>query len=296
MPTSLDEWMALGLDMGFPDNGVWSAVAHALESMPSKVEEAVKQHATTQARITTLKSELQQLEAQQAQWAQWEQPMARLQAQSANMLHMAQQLSQVEQRLSVQAMLEFMAHALPPSDDEEEEAKPVAAQAMSASAWQAILRAAGMSAQSAEQLKEHMHDVLFDETFKPDLNVHERYDLQYLSHMVECKSVPFKNPFHERYRLNQTLAGDDAHPGPYQSEHSCIVCECGTPKQLKNLVVERRSALAKVDWKAHGINGPRMLMMTKPDIQALLENKKDIIEVMKAFKALKMKHLALCQE
>merc|ERR1712173_90783 len=222
---------------------------------------------------------------------------ARLQAQSANMLHMAQQLSQVEQRLSVQAMLEFMAHALPPSDGEEEEAKPVAAQAMSASAWQATLRAAGMSAQSAEQLKEHMHDVLDDDDFQPDVSVNERYDLQYLRHMVECRSVPFVHPFHERYRLNQTLAEDDAPPGPYQSEHSCIVCECGTPKQLQNLVVERKSALAKVDWKAHGINGPRMLMMSKKDIQPLLENKKDINAVMKAFKVLKMKHLTnLCQD
>jgi len=40
-----------------------------------------------------------------------------------------------------------------------------------------------------------------------------------------------------------------------------------------------------------------MLMMSKQDIQPLLENKKDINAVMKAFKVLKMKHLTnLCQD
>ena len=70
-----------------------------------------------------------------------------------------------------------------------------------------------------------------------------------------------------------------------------MVCDCGTPQQLHNLVVERKSALAKVDWKAHAINGPRLLMMTKQQIESLLENKRDIHEVMNAFKVLKTKHM-----
>lgn len=81
VPTTLDEWMEVGLDIGFPDNSVWLPVAHTLEGMSYKVEETVKQHEDTQERIKTLKHELHQLEAQQAQSAQWAQPLARLQSQ-----------------------------------------------------------------------------------------------------------------------------------------------------------------------------------------------------------------------
>merc|ERR1712130_483827 len=72
VPSNLDEWVAQGLDIGYPDNGVWSTVAHALATMPSKVDEAMQRHTKNRQRIKDLKSELSQLKAQQAQWKEWE--------------------------------------------------------------------------------------------------------------------------------------------------------------------------------------------------------------------------------
>merc|ERR1712130_372651 len=129
------------------------------------------------------------------------------------------------------------------------------------------------------QLKEQVDDVLSltEGVDFSQLSLTERLDVRYLSQMVEFKSVPFVHPFGERYNLNQRLDKEAAPRGSYTSQHSCVVCECTTPQRLSNLLKEMNSPLATPNWAAHSINGPRLIMMTKQEMQEVTQADKKIM-------------------
>merc|ERR1712130_473603 len=143
------------------------------------------------------------------------------------------------------------------------------------------------------QLKEQVDDVLSPEGVDfPETSLTERLDLRYLSQMVEFKSVPFVHPFGERYDLNRQLNKEGAPSRPFESQHSCVVCDCSTPQMSTNLLKEMKSPLASPDWAAHSINGPRMIMMSKQEMQEIARaDKKALVALMKAQRSLKTKHM-----
>merc|ERR1712130_118537 len=109
---------------------------------------------------------------------------------------------------------------------------------------------------------------------------------------VEFKSVPFVHPFGERYDLNHRLSEEDAPLGPFESQHSCVVCDCSTPQKLSNLLQEMKSPLATPNWAAHSINGPRLIMLGAQEMQEVTQaDKKTMVALLKAQRSLKTKHM-----
>merc|ERR1712110_955678 len=185
----------------------------------------------------------------------------------------------MEMNLSTQAMLKLSSYM---SGDKKSAKLPE-------QIWQIILHSIGISPASARHLKDSLGDLIGGMADLSSLNVVERLDVRYLREMIFHNSVPFLHPFSERHELNSTLVSDK--DMEYQSEHSCVVCDCTQPTQLFNLLKERGSSLAQLDWNRYSINGPRMIMMTAHEILDMFElSKQDIRRCMTDLKVLQMEH------
>merc|ERR1712137_79066 len=292
IPTKREEWNAQGIPIGFPDNSVWQSVSRDLQDLSGRAKEARQEYAHTTQRIQELQQELVELQAKEAEWAPWQDTLEHLEQNSTTWLKTSQALAQMELKISSQSVEEFTRHIMStPSCDALDEPTE-AFSSMQEGAWPIILRSAGFS-DSARQLMHDMQQTLYGEIDTSSLSMEERLDLRYLKSMVMHDSIPFVHPFHHRHEVNQRLRDEDekAPAIRFQATHECLVCECGTPVQLVNLLKEWKSPLARLDWQAHAINGPRLIKISSADLLEMfhLAPRENAI-MMKAIKACKKKH------
>merc|ERR1712154_298155 len=97
-----------------------------------------------------------------------------------------------------------------------------------------VLRSVGLSGWTARNLHD-MNEVLYGNVATKNLSIPERCDLRYLQEMMEHNSLPFIHPFYKRHEDNSKIS-ESMTTTEYQSEHSCVICDCGTPTQLANLL------------------------------------------------------------
>merc|ERR1712137_1434069 len=292
IPTKREEWNAQGIPIGFPDNSVWQSVSRDLQDLSGRAKEARQEYAHTTQRIQELQQELVELQAKEAEWAPWQDTLEHLEQNSTTWLKTSQALAQMELKISSQSVEEFTHHIMSTPSCGALDEPTEAFSSMQEGAWPIILRSAGFS-DSARQLMHDMQQTLYGEIDTSSLSMEERLDLRYLKSMVMHDSIPFVHPFHHRHEVNQRLRDQDekAPAIRFQATHECVVCDCGTPAQLVNLLKEWKSPLARLDWQAHAINGPRLINIKSADLLEMFHlAPRENAVMMKAIKACKKKH------
>ena len=289
MPTTGEEWNAQHISIGFPDNSVWQSVSHDLEDLPRRAQEVITEYDLTNQQIKELEQELAEFEAKEAKWKPWQDTLKHLEQHGDTLWNTSTALAQAEIQISSKAVEEFTRHT--PHDDELDDPTDPSS-LMDKCTWPIILRSSGFS-DAACELMHDMQETLYGDIDTSSLSMEERLDLRYLKSMVMHESVPFVHPFHERHEFNQRVHQQDegAPIIRLQATHECVLCDCGSPAQLINLLTEWKSPLARLDWGAHGINGPRMIMIKSSELLEMfhLSPKKNAI-MMKAIKSCKKKH------
>merc|ERR1712137_233329 len=155
--------------------------------------------------------------------------------------------------------------------------------------WQIILRSAGISPASAKQLND-VNAILLGQPSLRQLPLAERCDVRYLREMIEHNAVPYVHPFFSRY--DENCQEPQSSGAQFHSRHSCTVCDWEKPEDLVNILGAGDNPLARLDWASSAINGPRMLMMKKEDLQEQfnLPDEEDVYLYCKALNYYKQLH------
>ena len=291
MPLNMKEWVHRNLPIGFPDNGVWSAVSQMLDTLPSIIDAAVEKHGNIDRRIEKLQSVLARLQAEQKGWHQYKDSLETLRTQSLSFQPSAHLLSQVEQNISIEATQELIDHMASCVSNPEEDTSTQVLQPMSSEAWTVILRAAGLSPLVEEQAG-NVDQLLFGSSSLKWLPEIERCDVRFLKDSIKRGQIPFIHPFYERYELNSQRNQPEL-PSSHVSEHECAICDCTSSSELVNLLREYKSPLAELDWMKHGINGPQMIMLRNRELRSLFGlSSKEATPFSKAVRFFRKKHHA----
>ena len=161
---------------------------------------------------------------------------------------------------------------------------------MNEEVWATVLRSAGFS-ETASQIMHDMQQTLYGKISTKSLSLEERLDIRYLKNMVSHEIIPFVHPFHQRHEYNQRALEESEDTTPFKSTHECVMCECGSPTQLINLLKEWKSPLSRLDWKAHNINGPRLIMIRRSELVSMFKlSPKEGTIMRKAIKVCKTRH------
>ena len=288
VPQSMKEWNDKQISIGFPGNSVWQSVTRDVQELPKRANAAIQEYARTVQRIEELEQELVTLKAKKKQWSPWQPTLKRVVRDSEAWLKTSQSLAQVESQLSSQAMKEYTHRALSEPSVNGSSSEP----AISDDSWRVILRSTGFHEGSC-QLMHDMDQTLYGKIEASSLSLEERLDLRYLKQMTMRNAVPFAHPFHERYQFNQRAPALIASSSvKVEDYHECVMCDCGTSAQLTNLFTEWKSPLARLDWKTHNINGPRLIMLKMKDlVEAFGLAPKECTTMMKAIMLCHKKHV-----
>jgi len=288
VPQSMKEWNDKQISIGFPGNSVWQSVTRDVQELPKRANAAIQEYARTVQRIEELEQELVTLKAKKKQWSPWQPTLERVVRDSEAWLKTSQSLAQVESQLSSQAMKEYTHRTLSEPSVNGSSSEP----AISEDSWRVILRSTGFHEGSC-QLMHDMDQTLYGKIEVASLCLEERLDLRYLKQMTTHNAVPFAHPFHERHQFNQKEANSKSVSSvEAQAYHECVMCDCGTSTQLTNLLTEWKSPLARLDWKARNINGPRLVMLKMKDlVEAFGLDPKESATMMKAIRFCHKKHI-----
>lgn len=96
--------MARGIDIGFPNNQVWSLVANAAEEVRVKVQATMCRSQELDLRIEELKSELQALEDEAKELNRLEEHVNSLWDYSHDLINTAHQMREMELQYSSEAI------------------------------------------------------------------------------------------------------------------------------------------------------------------------------------------------